>query len=32
MIDCKSINTFMKSDILNSFTKYEKQANQTTIK
>ena len=32
MIDCKSIRIFMKSEISNSLTKYEQQANQTTIK
>ena len=32
MIDCKSINTLMKSEISNSLTKYEQQANQTTIR
>ena len=32
MIDCKSISIFMKLEILNSLTKYKRQANQTTIK
>ena len=32
MIDCKSISIFMKSDISNSLTKYEKQAGQTTTR
>ena len=31
MIDCKSISTLMKSEISNNLTKYEQQANQTTI-
>ena len=31
MIDWKSISTFIKSEISNSLTKYEEQANQTTI-
>ena len=32
MIDCKSISTFIKSEISNSLTKYEQQANHTTIR
>ena len=32
IIDCKSVNTLIKSDTPNNFTKYKKQTNQTTIK
>ena len=32
IIDCKSVNTFIKLDISNNFTKYEKQTKQTIIK